>query len=247
MNEINNPDKFNENSQKLFKKFFKEGDLVFDVGANDGKYTRSLLKIGARVIAFEPQNSCISTLKRVFQFHPKFTLEPIALGAEKGQQTMHVCSGASTISSLSTTWIHAVSHSGRFNHYQWPGRQIVEVDTLDNMIKKHGIPAFMKIDVEGFEYEVLQGLSVPVPALSMEFTPEVMDGSINCIKHLSAIGDYEFNLSRGVTMEFDYPEWLSNSEMIDKLVVFQKDRSLWGEVRNGLLWGDVYCRLQKKM
>ena len=245
MNEINDPKKFIENSPKLFKEFFKEGDLVFDVGANDGKYTRALLKNGARVVAFEPQDSCIKALKKTFHFHPKFTLEPVALGAQRGQQTMSVCARASELSSLSREWIHAVSHSGRFNHYQWPDRQAVRIDTLDEMIKKHGTPKFMKIDVEGFEYEVLKGLSIPVPALSIEFTPEVLASTINCIKHLSTLGEYEFNLSRGITMEFDYPEWLSAPEMIDKLTVFQKDRSLWGEVRSGLLWGDIYLRLKK--
>lgn len=244
MNEINSAEKFNKNSLTLFSKFFGEGDLVFDVGANDGKYSKILLKAGARVVGFEPQDSCVTTLKRIFQYHPKFTLEPIALGAQKGQQVMHICSGASTISSLSDEWINAVSHSGRFNHYKWPGRQVVEVDTLDRMIEKYGTPKFMKIDVEGFEHEVLKGLTVPVSALSIEFTPEIMRDTKNCITYLSGIGNYEFNLSRGVTMEFDYPEWLSEEEMIEKLTVYQKDRSLWGEIRDGLLWGDCYARLK---
>jgi FkbM family methyltransferase len=43
--------------------------------------------------------------------------------------------------------------------------------TLDELIGKHGVPVFIKIDVEGFEEAVLQGLSQPVRALSFEFTP----------------------------------------------------------------------------
>ena len=47
---------------------------------------------------------------------------------------------------------------------------MVPVTTLDALIERHGVPSFVKVDAEGFEEEVLQGLSRSIKALSFEFT-----------------------------------------------------------------------------
>ena len=73
------------------------------------------------------------------------------------------------ISSLSSDWVRAVQKTGRFSEYKWNRKQTVFIDTLDSLIAQYGVPAFMKIDVEGFEDQVVSGLSIPVGAISMEF------------------------------------------------------------------------------
>ena len=64
----------------------------------------------------------------------------------------------------------------------------VPVTTLDDLIERHGMPSFIKLDVEGFEVEALAGLTRPVPALSFEFTTIQRDLATACIERCAALG-----------------------------------------------------------
>ena len=76
----------------------------------------------------------------------------------------------SVLSTLSEEYIQKNLESGRFSQDSWEGEEIVRVSTLDFFIKKYGCPKFIKIDVEGFEAEVVRGLTKSVEMLSLEFS-----------------------------------------------------------------------------
>jgi hypothetical protein len=140
-------------------------------------------------------------------------------------------SSADTISSLSPEWIDAVQKSGRFGEEHWNQRQRIEIQTLDALVAKFGRPAFVKIDVEGFEDQVLAGLSAPVGGVSLEFTPEFMEGSLKCIDHLCTLGEPQFQLSLGESMEFTAPQWSDAAGIKRRLAAAPPDA-----------FGDVYAR-----
>ncbi len=208
------------------------GELVFDVGANVGNRTKVFLRLGARVIAIEPQPSCASLLAEAFGADPRVTLVREALGAAPGMARMRL-SEATTISSMSSNWIEAVRSSGRFASYRWDRTISVPVTTLDALIERHGAPVFIKIDVEGFEFEVLKGLSRPVRLVSFEFTPECAETALSCIARLELLGFSQFNYSAEETMRFESAEWSSASDLCTRL------EALRGDVR---VFGDVYAR-----
>jgi len=200
----------------FYRQFAGEGSLVFDVGCNLGNRAKIFTLLGATVVGIEPQTFCIAFLRKVYRNHDDFHLEETALGAEPGEATMMV-SQAHMISSLSPEWIDSVKQSGRFQGYEWEERQTVRIDTLDNLIAKYGTPAFIKIDVEGFEDQVLAGLTRTVGALSIEVTPEHLKNTLHCIDLLSDIGHWSYQFSSGESMTFSLDQWVTREEITRQL------------------------------
>src|SRR5262245_65458097 len=100
----------------------------------------------------------------------------MVLGPAEGQAEMMI-SDANTCSSLSAEWVDAVVRSDRFAGQRWSREQTVTMTTLDWLIERYGAPAFVKIDVEGFESEVIKGLTRRVKAVSVGVMAEVIDSS----------------------------------------------------------------------
>jgi len=220
---------------EFYKEFLSAGDLCFDIGANLGNRTRAFLQLGCRVIAVEPQIRCIKRLRNEFQKNERFSIEPIALGSTKGHAELSVSSNH-VLSTLSDSFIDRTTTSGRFYLAHWTHREAVEISTLDLLISKHGLPSFIKIDVEGFESEVLQGLSQPIKTLCFEWTPEFPENSMTCVNRLSQLGDYEYNLCWGESMKFAKSIWRSPESMLDFISEFENE---------SMLFGDIYARLRK--
>lgn len=219
-----------ERRMSFYRQFIKPGDLVFDIGANAGNRVKIFIRLGARVVAVEPQKICADFLESAFKDNPNFILLRKALGPEPGQGTIFV-SKTHTISTMSAEWITAVRESGRFAKEEWDTEEVVAMDTLDNLIAEFGEPSFIKIDVEGYEYAVLSGLSRPVKAVSLEFTPEHLESAYNCIDHMVHICDTEFQISLGESMTFYLSSWIGPSELKDALRKIPPRK-----------FGDIYAR-----
>jgi len=215
---------------KLYGQFVKEGDLVFDVGANIGLRTKVFLNLGANVVAVEPQKECTRILRILKLLRPgRLEIVPKALGAVQGTTHLHVCN-ASRLSSMSPDWIRSVKESGRFSSYSWGRARTILVTTLDKLIEQYEVPSFIKIDVEGYELEVLKGLTRLVPALSFEFTPEFIESAIRCIRYLQSLGEIEMNYSLGEKARLEIKEWLAPDQMIHVLKSHENDSKLFGDV-----------------
>jgi hypothetical protein len=124
----------------------------------------------------------------------------------------------------------AVAASGRFPGVTWEEGPRVAVTTLDALIRAHGTPRFIKVDVEGYESEVLQGLSVCVPYLSFEFTPECRDLAFECVDYLTALGMDRFNYSTGETLSWASDAWMSAMRVKDTLEAFGQSNVEFGDV-----------------
>ena len=216
-----------ENGNLDWRWFVRPGDIVFDVGANVGAKAGQFLERGARVVCVEPQPDCVQALQQRFRKDRRVTIIPKGLAEKPGALKLSICSESNTISTFSEEW-----KTGRFASYKWDKTIQVPVTTLDEVIAAHGVPAYCKIDVEGFELSVLNGLTRPVPLLSFEFAHEFMERAKACVNYLEKIGFRRFNFTRAENPAFVSPAWLEARALFDRL----------GEIGDPDLWGDIYAQ-----
>lgn len=213
----------------IYTELIPTGAVCFDVGAHLGARTAAFRKRGATVIAFEPQDALARRLRRVWRNDPKVQVLQVGLAGHEGRAAFAVCPQNSTLSTMSSHW-----SEGRFTSYKWDQPVEVPVTTLDWCIGEFGVPAFCKVDVEGYELNVLRGLSRPVPALSFEFTREFLQDAASCLEHLESLSPIVVNYSVAETMRWEFDRWVSPRELLDELL----ERS----ASCSDLWGDIYVR-----
>jgi FkbM family methyltransferase len=225
----------------IYNEIIKFGkSLCFDVGANIGNRTSIFINIGyEKVIAIEPQRNCLSILKNKFENNHRVLIIDKALSEVVKTENMYI-SNSDTISSMDINFINEVKKD-RFKNYKWDICEEVETTTLDNLINLYGIPDFIKIDVEGYELNVLKGLSKPVNCISFEYTPELHDRSILCVSQLESISNYVYNLSIGESLLFEFDEWVSK-EFLDSWL--RENMMGKRDINNNLLFGDIYAKIK---
>lgn len=201
--------------RRLYATFVHRGDLVFDVGAHLGDRSAAFAALGARVVALEPQPHVARWLRRLVGRNPSIVVRAEAVGARPGIARLAISRKNPTVSSMSDSWRTSISKENPgFRSVRWDDSVEVPVVTLDGLIETYGRPSFCKIDVEGFEGEVLAGLSQPVAGLSVEFVAGHLDGAEACIARLAELGLYRFNVVPGEAREFAFERWMSGPEML---------------------------------
>jgi FkbM family methyltransferase len=211
----------------FYSKFLKPDSLCFDVGANVGKKAEILLKNGARVVAFEPQPDCVRELKaQCGSYGDKLCIQQSAVGAEPGELELYVRQWG-TQSSFLQDWEKEIKRVIR-----------VPVTTLDQAIAEFGIPSYCKIDVEGWELEVLKGLTQAIPLLSIEFhmRDREIDNALACLDYLATFGALQINIAPFATLSFTFPEWLSAQAFLNVFPGQFRDR--WE-----FSYGEIFVRI----
>ena len=219
---------FNKKKSHDVTKLLNSGDLFFDIGAHLGDKSKQFLDKNLKAVMVEPLPQCVDQLKLKFKEKTNIEILQKAVGKTTGNMTLEINTKMPTTSTMAKHW-----KSGRFSNEKWDQKITVEMTTLDHLIKIYGEPNYIKIDVEGFELDVLLGLSKKVGIISFEFTSEFLDQSINCLNHLEKIGYKKYNFSIGERRKF-FSEWSNIDDLMRQLKSeIQKDK---------LLWGDIYCK-----
>jgi FkbM family methyltransferase len=217
----------------MHARFLKKGDLAFDVGSHVGDRVASFRRLGARAIAIEPQPALARTLGILFAFDRGVTIERKAVGRSEGEIEIKLNLKNPTVATASSEFIEAADGAPGWEGQEWTRSLKVPLTTLDALIARHGEPAFVKIDVEGLEDEVIAGLSKPIRALSLEFTTIQRDVALRAIDRLARLGGYRFNAALGES------QTLAHREPLDAGAISQWIANLPITANSG----DVYAAL----
>lgn len=216
----------------FYREFMAPGDLCFDIGAHVGDRLAAWRALGARVVALEPQPQCMALLRRWYGADPGVILLAEAAGGRSGTAVLQMSELTPTVSTLSADWRREVGASRRFSRVRWQREQTVRVTTLAELVARFGRPVFCKVDVEGYEGEVLAGLDTPLAALSFEYIPAAPRPALSALARVTELGDYEFNCSEGESLKWRWRQWLPADRVRRWLL------SLPAEAASG----DIYAR-----
>lgn len=198
---------------RLYSRFIHPGDLVFDIGSHVGDRVASFRRLGAKVVAVEPQAALARTLHLLYKRDPCVSIERFVIGATTGQARFFLNLSNPTVSTASAALIAAAQASPGWDDQVWERRIRLPQTTLDALIERHGFPAFMKIDIEGFEAEALAGLSFPIPAFSFEFTTIQRAVARQCLAACQRLGAYRFKACLGESQHFVLDRWICAEEI----------------------------------
>ena len=220
----------------LLGSFVKKGDLVFDIGANRGNYTRLLVDMGAKVIAVEPNVKLYKKLVRrfIYDFDDVEVVWAAASDVEDKYRVLYSCEDHG-LSSLSPEYIESVDKV-IFPKYTWNKEQIVPTITLHQLMGKYGVPAFIKMDIEGHEKVALQAMNTASKFISVEYARNFPRGFIESVNRLDTIGMNQFNYTRFAEHELVLTEWVNKDQLIDSILSNHSE----------VLWGDIYAKRSAK-
>jgi FkbM family methyltransferase len=178
-------------------------------------------------VAVEPNTAYttrLQALARGADIHPVFA----AIGDAPGTAVLNVCSepGFSTLADPRSEWIE---DSPDYETVRWTHTLEVAVTTMDDLARDFGEPEYVKIDVEGFEINVLRGMTFRPRYLSFEFGARRKDACLECLGNL-AERDYVFRPIVGRDFRFETAEWMRLAEAKDWLGGFSVGHAEYGDM-----------------
>ena len=219
--------------RNFYSRLASPNELVFDLGAHAGNRTRAFAAIGCRVIALEPQPDFARLLRILFSRSTTVKIIESAASDKSGRAFLSISEETPTVTTIDANWQKVRGLEPGFSGVHWNKRIEIKTVTLDLLIQRFGVPAFIKIDVEGSEPNVLAGLNCAVRGLSFEYLPSALEHARKCISRLNSIAPYKFNWSYGESYRFAEKHWMTSSEISKAL------ESSYAQRRAG----DVYALL----
>ena len=217
---------------RFYGEFVGPDDLCFDIGAHVGNRTMCFLRLGARVVAVEPQPDFGCFLRLLLKWRKRVTLLDCAIGAEEGDLELHLSLATPTVSSGSAEFMRDTGSIASFDIVDWDRVVRVRQTTLDELAERYGMPDFIKLDIEGMELAALQGMCFAPRMISFEFLAGRTDDAMACIDRLEQLADWRYNLSTGESLSMQWPDWRSSAALAS-----------WLEEHAGRDFsGDIYAR-----
>jgi len=222
--------KYNNRKQKHFyRRLIRTYDIkkVFDIGANVGKKTMLFLEEDCKVLALEPNSACFTVLEDLKKKYAELRTERLALSDSETTLQFHL-GNHPEIGTLSEKMIQQFTYE---KEVYWDKEETVQTTTFDQLVSEYFYPDFLKLDCEGWDHVIILSLRKPVKLIEFEFTAPFSVECIASIKHLSEIGNYEFNFSPYEQSKLMFTSWLNSEQLITKI----------NEMKGHIIHGNIYA------
>lgn len=216
--------------REFYAALLPKGALVFDIGANVGTMTGIFAGLGARVVAVEPNPDCARHIELSTR-RGQVEVLAAAVSDRDGQAVLKVSDRKDKMSSLSDEWRDAVSKENADYVGMWKREVTVPTITLDALIQRYGEPWYIKIDVEGYEEQVIKGLSQCPSLLSFEFNRVFLEPALKALES-AVFDDVVFNYTLIDPVRFELENWVGRNELKKAIL----------ELGEGQGLGDVFVR-----
>ena len=203
-------------------------ELIFDIGANRGAFTDKCLHEykQAKIILVEPNDGLYHLLTQKFSYNKNITILSEVVSTVSDELIDFYISDCDVISTSSVEWVNNSRFSG--NHNWQPVKK--QTINIDKMVEMYGAPDLLKIDVEGYELEVIKGLSKKQKEICFEWAEEQYDNINKTCEHLKQIGYEEFGFIYGdeyLKRPSEFSVW-EKCKIHEDIIPSRKDK--WGMI-----------------
>jgi FkbM family methyltransferase len=207
--------------KSFYKNFIGNSDFVITIGDVFSNITEIALNIGAMVLVVEPLPENFKVLQERLAKFPNSMLLHKDIGAFTAEFSYNQAYERNILPYSSNLTVSE-------------NQALVKITTVDELIREYGVPTFLKINANGFENEVLKGLSHKLFVISFSFYSYLHEKTIENIRRLIILGDYEFNWILDENPKFESKTWLSARELHTSMSEFSKER----------FSGEIFARLK---
>lgn len=203
--------------------------IYFDIGCNSGQWIAERYNLVDTFIGVEPNPKTFNKALERFKDNKNVFILNCAVSDKSGEIDFYpeIYDPSAVASTASRFWIE----KGRFAGVcGWPEAIKVKAITLDDLIAEYGMPVHIKIDVEGYEINVLKGLTQTVPSLSFEYTEELKSNVISCVYYLEGLGFTKFSITETDKVNPDYA--MIAGELVRQIhyTFDETKKELWGMI-----------------